>query len=110
MSSDADAHFDSKVFIAPGDKAAKDRLVELPVFVPAAELDKFVDDWAARLAAGPPIALSMTKMLLNAGIESSMEQALEAEGQAQTVNGATQDAKEAIAAFMEKRDPNFSGR
>jgi enoyl-CoA hydratase/carnithine racemase len=78
--------------------------------VPAAELDKFVDDWAARLAAGPPIALSMTKMLLNAGIESSMEQALEAEGQAQTVNGATQDAKEAIAAFMEKRDPNFSGR
>ena len=29
--------------------------------VPAAELDAFVDDWAARLAAGPPIALSMTQ-------------------------------------------------
>ena len=33
--------------------------------VPAAELDAFVDDWARRLAAGPPIALSMTKRMLN---------------------------------------------
>src|SRR5580692_9244671 len=36
ISGDGDPHFDSKVFIAPGDKAAKDRLAELPVFVPAA--------------------------------------------------------------------------
>jgi type IV secretory pathway VirB9-like protein len=40
ISADGDAHFDSKVFIVPGDKTAKDRLAELPVFVPAAELDK----------------------------------------------------------------------
>ncbi|SFS15334.1 type IV secretion system protein VirB9 [Granulicella pectinivorans] len=40
ISGDADAHFDSKVFIIPGDKAAKDRLTDMPVFVPAAELDK----------------------------------------------------------------------
>lgn len=40
VSGDDDPHFDSKIFIAPGDKAAKDRLAELPVFVPAAELDK----------------------------------------------------------------------
>jgi type IV secretion system protein VirB9 len=40
ISSDADSHFDSKVFIVPGDKAAKDRLTDMPVFVPAAELDK----------------------------------------------------------------------
>jgi type IV secretion system protein VirB9 len=40
ISADADAHFDSKVFIVPGDKAAKDRLTDMPVFVPAAELDK----------------------------------------------------------------------
>lgn len=40
ISNDADAHFDSKVFILPGDKAAKDKLTDLPVFVPAAELDK----------------------------------------------------------------------
>src|SRR6202012_147672 len=40
ISAEGDPHFDSKVFIVPGDKAAKDRLAELPVFVPAAELDK----------------------------------------------------------------------
>ena len=42
-----DPHFDSKVFIAPGDKAAKDRLTQLPVFVPAAELDKAKQEAAA---------------------------------------------------------------
>src|SRR5665213_2933293 len=40
VSGDDDPHFDSKIFLTPGDKAAKDRLVEIPVFVPAAELDK----------------------------------------------------------------------
>jgi type IV secretion system protein VirB9 len=40
VSSEDDSHFDSKVFINPSDKAAKDRLVGLPVFVPALELDK----------------------------------------------------------------------
>jgi type IV secretory pathway VirB9-like protein len=51
VSDDEDLHFDSKVFIAPGDKAAKDRLVELPVFVPAAELDKVKQEAAAAQAA-----------------------------------------------------------
>ncbi len=39
VSGDADDHFDSKVFLTPGDKQAKDKLAELPVFVPAAELE-----------------------------------------------------------------------
>ena len=51
VSSDADAHFDSKVFITPGNKAAKDRLVELPVFVPAAELERAKQEAAAAKAA-----------------------------------------------------------
>ena len=51
ISSDADSHFDSKVFIVPGDKAAKDRLVELPVFVPVAELDKAKQETVAAKAA-----------------------------------------------------------
>jgi type IV secretion system protein VirB9 len=40
VSNDPDPHFDSKVFINLGDQAARDRLAQLPVFVPAAELDK----------------------------------------------------------------------
>jgi type IV secretory pathway VirB9-like protein len=51
VSGDADAHFDSKVFVVPGDKAAKDRLTELPVFVPAAELEKAKQEAAAAKAA-----------------------------------------------------------
>ncbi len=51
ISNDADAHFDSKVFIVPGDKAAKDRLTDMPVFVPAAELDKAKQEAIAAKAA-----------------------------------------------------------
>jgi type IV secretory pathway VirB9-like protein len=51
VSGDDDPHFDSKIFIAPGDKAAKERLVEMPVFVPAAELDKAKQEAAAAQAA-----------------------------------------------------------
>jgi type IV secretory pathway VirB9-like protein len=51
ISSESDPHFDSKVFIVPGDKAAKDRLTELPVFVPVAELDKAKQEALAAKAA-----------------------------------------------------------
>ena len=40
VSGDEDPHFDSKVFISPTDKAAKEKLTQLPVFVPASELDQ----------------------------------------------------------------------
>jgi type IV secretory pathway VirB9-like protein len=51
VSGEDDPHFDSKVFLAPGDQAGKDRLTELPVFVPAAELEKANQDAAAAKAA-----------------------------------------------------------
>ncbi len=51
VSNDPDAHFDSKVLVTPGDQTAKDRVAELPVFVPAAELDKARQDAVAAKAA-----------------------------------------------------------
>ena len=78
--------------------------------VPAGELDAFVDDWARKLATGPPIALSLTKTMLNNAFAVSMDQALEDEGRSQTVNFSTADTLEAMQAFMEKREPNFKGR
>ena len=78
--------------------------------VPTTQLDAFVADWADRLAAGPPLALAMTKRLLTNAMSMSMDEALEAEGLAQTVNSATEDAPEAIRAFLEKREPRFKGR
>jgi len=74
------------------------------------ELDAFVHGWAQRLAAGPPLALSMTKMLLNNAMSVTMQQALDDEARCQTVNFFTEDTAEAMRAFAEKRDPEFKGR
>ncbi|MFA5565302.1 MAG: enoyl-CoA hydratase-related protein [Acidimicrobiia bacterium] len=78
--------------------------------VPASELDAVVNEWATRLAAGPPLALSMTKTMLNNAHMVSMEQALEDEARAQAVNLTSEDAIEALKAFRDKRDPTFKGR
>jgi len=78
--------------------------------VPPCELDAFVSQWATRLAEGPPLALSMTKSLLNNSYATSMEQALEIEAGFQSVNLRAEDGAEAMAAFIQKRDPNFRGR
>jgi len=78
--------------------------------VPHDELDAYVDDVAGRLAAGPPIALGMTKRLLNQAKDVSLPEALEAEAMAQAVNGGTADMQNALLAFREKRTPTFEGR
>lgn len=87
-----------------------DALGLLNRIVPADEIDAFVADWAGRLAGGPPIALAMTKRMLNRSFEQPFEQALDDEARSQTINFGTQDTIEAITAFAEKRDPGFTGR
>jgi 2-(1,2-epoxy-1,2-dihydrophenyl)acetyl-CoA isomerase len=90
--------------------AEAERLGLVNRVVADAELDEFVAAWAARLAAGPPIALAMTKRMLNNSFQVTLEQALDDEGVAQTVNIATTDTAEALNAFVEKREPRFEGR
>lgn len=95
-----------------GDILSADEAAELGLVnrvVADAELDVVVDEIAARLAAGPPIAMATTKRLLNNSGALSMSQALEAESLGQSVNFSTADTAEAIRAFVEKRDPNFTG-
>ncbi len=78
--------------------------------LPVDELDAFVEEWAATLAAGPPLALSMTKTLLHASSMASMEQAVEDEARCQALNFSTADTAEAMSAFGQKREPVFIGR
>ncbi len=78
--------------------------------VPADELDAAVDEVVQTIAAGPPIALSMTKRELDHASASSLAQALEVEALAQNVNTHTEDMAEAFAAYVERRLPRFSGR
>jgi 2-(1,2-epoxy-1,2-dihydrophenyl)acetyl-CoA isomerase len=68
-----------------------------------------VNDWSSRLAAGPPLALSMSKRLLDQSSSVSLAQALEAEALAQNVNFQSKDTAEAMIAFVQKREPRFEG-
>lgn len=74
------------------------------------ELDGFVAEWANRLAEGPPLTLQMNKRLLSGGLSLGLYESLQWEAAVQTVNFASEDTREGIAAFVEKRKPVFRGR
>lgn len=62
ISGDADDHFDSKVFLSPADKASRDKLTEMPVFVPAADLERAKQETAAaKIAAAAELKTADTK-------------------------------------------------
>ncbi len=78
--------------------------------VPAAELDRTVDDLADRLASGPTKALGLSKRITNRVSNLDLADALEYEALHQDVAGRTGDHLEAVKAFLEKRQPRFSGK
>jgi 2-(1,2-epoxy-1,2-dihydrophenyl)acetyl-CoA isomerase len=65
---------------------------------------------ARRLADGPPIAMALTKDLLNQSSTVGFDDALDREATAAAANMAAEDAAEAFAALREKRAPVFKGR
>jgi 2-(1,2-epoxy-1,2-dihydrophenyl)acetyl-CoA isomerase len=77
--------------------------------VPAGELTAVAQEWARRLAAQPPMQISIVKRQLNHSYSMTMAEALEWEGVAQTAFGTSADAREAMLAFLEKREPRFTG-
>jgi len=69
-----------------------------------------VAELAAGLAAMPTRGIGMTKRLFDRAGHSTLEEQLELEAQLQSAATQTGDFREGVAAFLEKRDPNFSGR
>lgn len=67
-------------------------------------------EWARRLASGPTRALAAAKVMLNQALDSDRTAALSLEALLVEQVAATDDVAEGIAAFMEKRDPDFRGR
>jgi 2-(1,2-epoxy-1,2-dihydrophenyl)acetyl-CoA isomerase len=78
--------------------------------VAAESLVREVDELAAGLAAGAPLAISMIKRGLDRSWSMTFEQALSFEEQAQAVLLASEDLVEGASAFVEKRSPDFKGR
>jgi enoyl-CoA hydratase/carnithine racemase len=78
--------------------------------VPTDQLDVATQEIVDAIAAGPPLALSMTKRELDNAAHSSLAQALEAEALAQSLNAQTDDLREALMAYAERRPTNFSGK
>lgn len=77
--------------------------------VPDADLDKAIDELAGRLAALPTAAIAVTKRLVNRAYESDRTTALWDEAVGQEVVQRSEDAAEGVAAFRERRDPEFKG-
>ncbi|MFV0257272.1 MAG: enoyl-CoA hydratase-related protein [Acidimicrobiales bacterium] len=72
--------------------------------------DKAALDYCRRLAARPPIALRYVKENVNRAADVDLAAALDAEAPAMVRSMSTADHREAAAAFVEKRDPVFTGR
>jgi 2-(1,2-epoxy-1,2-dihydrophenyl)acetyl-CoA isomerase len=74
------------------------------------QLEATAREWAERLAKGPTFAIGMSKRLLNRSLESSLETALEEEAMAQMLVTQSEDTREGMMAFMERRTPQFKGK
>jgi 2-(1,2-epoxy-1,2-dihydrophenyl)acetyl-CoA isomerase len=77
--------------------------------VPRADLEKTVAEWAERLATLPTKSIGLTKALINRSFESSRPTALAEEAWAQELINGTQDAREGMMSFVERRPPDFKG-
>ncbi|MGH3055499.1 MAG: enoyl-CoA hydratase/isomerase family protein, partial [Gaiellaceae bacterium] len=74
------------------------------------QLEATAREWAERLAKGPTFAIGLSKRLLNRSLESSFETALEEEAMAQMLVTQSEDTREGMTAFMERRTPQFKGK
>jgi enoyl-CoA hydratase len=77
--------------------------------VPPAELDAFVDKYAAKLAAGAQTAIRYTKMVTNIALRQMFNSVFEAGAAYELLSKTTGDFREGVGAFLEKRRPNFTG-
>lgn len=77
---------------------------------PAAELMTKVRELAGRIAANGPLAVAEVKRLVHEGQSTSLEHSLKLEQRSFGLLFGTADQREGMAAFVEKRSPNFKGQ
>ena len=102
----------AKEYLMLGEAIPAEKAVELGLInycVEPDDLDSFVDDYARRLSAGSPLAISYAKMSVNVMLKQMTAGAFETSLAYDQLTLFTDDHKEGARAFMEKRDPNFTG-
>lgn len=87
-----------------------ERLGVLNRLVPADELEKETMALAHKIANGPPIAMRLTKLQVYRGLEMDLETALQMAAACETITLSSEDHKEGVTAFREKRQALFEGR
>jgi 2-(1,2-epoxy-1,2-dihydrophenyl)acetyl-CoA isomerase len=76
--------------------------------VSAEELEQSAWDWALKLAKGPVNAMGLAKRDFNKAILPQLEEVLDYEAHNQEIAGLGSDHKEGLAAFLEKREPDYA--
>jgi 2-(1,2-epoxy-1,2-dihydrophenyl)acetyl-CoA isomerase len=102
----------AKAMVMLGEGATGQEAVDLGLAyrcVAEDELAGVAAELAARLAAGPTRSLGLSKRLLNEAFETDLAHSLELEGAYQSLAATSADLAEGMAAFRDRRDPNFSG-
>lgn len=77
---------------------------------PGGELDSAAGELITRLASAPTVALGLTKWLLQSGNGLDLDRHLHNEALALELSSRSEDFKEGLRAFRDKRDPEFTGR
>jgi enoyl-CoA hydratase len=92
------------------DAKTAEQLGILNMVVPQDKLKETIRQFGAELASKAPVALKVAKALINKGVDISLESALELEREGFAVVGSTEDLKEGVSAFTNKRKPEFKGK
>jgi enoyl-CoA hydratase/carnithine racemase len=102
----------AKELLFTGELVEARRAAEIGLFNHVYEDEEFDEQVAAtaeRIATGPTVALKQSKRLVEQGLTSSLDEAIENEAAAQIVSASTDDHGEGVRAFVERRDPEFDG-